>query len=480
MATKRLKPPKSAKLRKRAARLERFKQSQRQLSAKERGKVMLWQIKKVLHCHFPDLQARLSSLKDPRKGTEYTIEELVMAAIVLFILNCDSRNDFNNKRKDKQFCWNYYRMFRLRLPHMDAVNDLFKKMEPDELEKIRCRLINALIEKRVLHIFRFFGTYFYIAVDGTGVYNWGDKPPEGIHNHALKKESSKGKLSYSSQVLEAVLVCKNGLTVPLMSEWIANDEPQYDKQDCESKAFKRLAVRLHKYFPRLNICILADGLYSNVSIMNICQEYGWKFITVFRDGNLPSVWEDVNSLLPLAGGAESCQQQLCDSTHWITRNYRWIKNIEYKKHCIHWIECSQETTHRKKTNEKVSNRFVFLTSMDVNVNNIVSILTAGRARWYIEDHFNTQKNRGGNLHHKFNRQNFMAIKNWHSTRQLTCMIKEFVKHTSELQQLMKEDAKMTWKELWKNLNSYLTMCMVKELIVEFEHWSKSGRQARLE
>jgi hypothetical protein len=441
---------------------------------------MLWQIKKVLHCHFPDLQRRLSSLTDPRIGAQYPIEELVMAAVVLFLLKCDSRNDFNLKREDKQFCRNYYRTFRLDLPQMDAVNDLFKKMDPKELEEIRCRLVSALIEKRVFHRFRFFGRYFYIAVDGTGVYNWGDKPPEGILDCALKKESSKGKLSYSSQILEAVLVCDNGMTIPLMSEWIANEGQEYDKQDCESKAFKRLAVKLNKYFPRLNICILADGLYSNVSIMNICGEYEWKFITVFRDGNLPSVWTEVKSLLPLSGATESCEQQLCNSTHWITRNYKWIKNIEYQKHSIHWIECSQETVHREKTDEKTSNRFVFLTNMDVNRDNIVSILAAGRARWCIEDHFNTQKNRGGSLHHKFNRNNFMAIKNWHSVRQLGCMIEEFVKHTSELQQLMKEKPKMTWKELWKNLNSYLQMRSVKKVIIEFEHWSKVDRQVRLE
>jgi hypothetical protein len=270
------------------------------------------------------------------------------------------------------------------------------------------------------------------------------------------------------------------MTIPLMSEWIANEGQEYDKQDCESKAFKRLSVRLKNYFPRLNICILADGLYSNVSIMNICQEYHWRFITVFKDGNLPSVWEEVESLLPLACGADSCRQQFFDSTHRITRNYRWIKDIEYQKHSIHWIECCQETTHRKKTDEKVENRFVFLTNMDVNMNNIAAILTAGRARWRIEDHFNTQKNRDGNLHHKFNRNNFTAIKNWHSIRQLTCMIEEIVKHTSQLQQLMKDDSKMTWKEIWKNLNSYLSMCSVEEVIVEFEHWSKSRRQVRLE
>ena len=440
---------------------------------------MLWQIKKVLKNHFPDLQARLLSLNDPRNGEQYTIEELIMSAIVLFLLNCDSRNDFNSKVKNKEFRHNYYRMFRLNPPHIDTVNDLFKAMEPQELEYLRCRLVNALIEKRVFHKLRFWSNYFYVAIDGTGVYNWGDNPPKDILNHAIKKESSSGKISYSSLVLEAVLVCNNGLTIPLMSEWIANEGQEYDKQDCELNAFKRLANRLKEYFPRLNICILADGLYSNVSMMDICREYRWKFITVFRDGNLPSVWQEVESLCKIASASRCCQQQICDSTHCTTYNYRWISDIEYKKHNIRWMECNQEKVH-KKNKDKEENRFVFLTNLDVNQDNIACIFMAGRARWNIEEHFNTQKNRGGALHHKFNRKSFNAIRNWHSIRQLTCMITQLIKHTSELQQMLKDYSKITWKELWKNLNSYLSMCQVDEVIVEFEHWSKSRRQVRLE
>ena len=116
----------------------------------------------------------------------------------------------------------------------------------------------------------------------------------------------------------------------------------------------------------------------------------------------------------------------------------------------------------------------------VKESNAISILAAGRGRWFIEDHFNTQKNRGGNLHHKFNRKNLFAIKNWHNARQLACAIEELVKHTAELQQLKNENQKLTWKALWENMNSYLTMLPVEEQMTEFEHWSKSQRQVRLE
>jgi len=441
---------------------------------------MLWNIKKVMHCHFADLSVRLSALVDPRKFITYTIEEMVMSAIVLFIFECDSRNSFNIKAREKKFCKNYRRLFGLELPHMDAINDLFKSLDNKEMEEVRCSLISLLIEKRVFHKFRFFQEYCHIAIDGSGTYNWGEKPPESIGIHALKKESKTGKATYYTLLLEAVLVCKNGMTIPLMTEWIANESLQYDKQDCESKAFKRMAVRLKKSFPRLSVCILADGLYANISIMNICKEYGWKYIVVFKDGNLPSVWEEVNSLLSLGGGFSSYQKKDTTSTHRITRTFRWInKDLEYHKHNIHWIECVQEKVHRQTNVKGDTNRFVFLTNMDINEKNIADMLMAGRARWLIEDYFNTQKNRGGNLHHKYSRNNFNAIKNWHNTRQLAYLIKELVKHSIEVIELMNSN-KLTWKELWVIINGYLYFRSVDKVMEQFEYWSKTRRQIRLE
>ncbi|GFO86833.1 hypothetical protein [Anaerostipes butyraticus] len=50
---------------------------------------------------------------------------------------------------------------------------------------------------------------------------------------------------------------------------MSNDEI---KQDCETKAFKRLAERIKKRFPRLPI-LLADSLYASDLIMALCRRY---------------------------------------------------------------------------------------------------------------------------------------------------------------------------------------------------------------
>ena len=54
-----------------------------------------------------------------------------------------------------------------------------------------------------------------------------------------------------------------------MSEFLSYTEGDQasSKQDCELKAFKRLAEKIKKRFPRLPIQILLDGLYPNGPVM---------------------------------------------------------------------------------------------------------------------------------------------------------------------------------------------------------------------
>jgi len=63
---------------------------------------------------------------------------------------------------------------------------------------------------------------------------------------------------------------------------------------------------------------------------------------------------------------------------------------------------------------------------------------------------------------------------------MAAMIKDLVKHTVELRQHKEKDPKMTWKQLWEDLNGYLSFCTVQEAISEFEGWVEARRQVRLE
>jgi hypothetical protein len=83
----------------------------------------------------------------------------------------------------------------------------------------------------------------------------------------------------------------------VMSEFIENPGENPKKQDCELKAFYRLAEPLKAAFPRLPILLTLDALYACGPVFTICGEYGWKFTIVLKDKDLPSVNEEIHALV---------------------------------------------------------------------------------------------------------------------------------------------------------------------------------------
>jgi len=258
----------------------------------------------------------------------------------------------------------------------------------------------------------------------------------------------------------------------LCSEWIVNGE-EFVKQDCELKAFKRLAVRLKKYFPRLPICLLFDGLYCNGPVMDICMGNGWQWIAVFKEGNLPSVHQELE-LLP--GGAFRTVER--SMPHKRTKmEYTWCNDVIYEKRHVHWIKCLEDVTSEKNVVKK--HHFEYLTSISQNDKTIEGCARAARDRWHIEESFNDQKNREFEMQHLFSRSNFWAFCNWYQSLQLAHMIYQFVVRTNEFSQLLKQQSKQTIQHLWKNLCTVICSQDLQAFANDFDKWIATPRQVRL-
>ena len=438
------------------------------VSSNATGKQVLWEVKKVLQCHFSDLYDRLNALTDSRQRKCYFPSELVLGGIVLFLLKNKSRNEMDNHFREEEFSRNYRKLFNLRCPSMCAVEDFYRALPPEEFDDLKAAIISILIEKRTLHSHRLPGKYFTIAVDATGVYS-----SQIQHWDECTYQTSKnGVVRWMNHVLEAKLVCGNGLSLSLCSEWIINGE-EYIKQDCELKAFKRLAVRLKKYFPRLPVCLLFDGLYCNGPVMDICKENGWQWLAVFKEGNLPGIHQELN-LLP--GGAFRTLKRIMPHKRRQTE-YCWCNQMDYEKRHVHWIRCLEEVTGNDGVVEK--HHFEYLTSISQDDRTVEECVEAARDRWHIEDSFNEQKNRGFEMQHLFSRSSFTAFCNWYQSLQLAHMIYQFVVRTGEFNQLLKQHSKQTIQHLWINLCTVIGSQNLEAFMDEFDRWIAQPRQVRL-
>ena len=413
-----------------------------------RGQVVLYELFKTIHHFFPDLFDQLRQLEDCRQKSDSTLAEILMAGIALFVFQQGSRHALNNKREEEKFRKHYWRLFKLRLPHLDTVPRVLCQLPETELEPLKHALVKTLLEKKVLHKYRLFGRWFVVAVDATGVVSFRERHCE----HCLHRTSKTGKTTYFHNVLEAKLIAANGFAISLLTEWIVNPAGEYDKQDCERKAFDRLAVQLKQRYPRLPLCLTADGIYPSQGFFAICRDAGWTFILTFQDGNLPTVWEEVRALQTLTPAPCRRERRYHGRTV-IEQTFRWLSDLEYRGHPLQWLECVELITP-SNGDKPTHHRFVHVTNLSVTSATVIPISRTGRLRWKIENEgFNTQKHLGYGLQHKYARVNWQAAKNYYQCLQIGHLINQLMILSTTFQAYLQ--GKMTCRHLWLRMMAFL-------------------------
>ena len=325
----------------------------------------------------------------------------------------------------------------------------YRVLPPGHLEEIKAKLISRLIEQKTLRPFRFFNKHYFVAVDATGTHSFNERHCK----HCLTRKSNTGVISYFHYVLEAKLVTSAGHAISIASEFIGNvPDRDFQKQDCEQKAFVRLASKIKKYYPRLPICILADGLYPNSTVFDICRKNSWEFIINLKDGCLKSVQTEVALLDSTALEKKVFRANKTENIH---IKYKFLNQIEYKGHDYSWISCT-ETKTRRSDKMVETKTFVYITSIEQSLETVVYVADSGRLRWKIENEgFNAQKNLGYELEHKFSLVSYTAMQNYYQMLQLAHMINQFVEKSADVVELLKEHSKQTFVALWRDLITFM-------------------------
>ena len=412
------------------------------------GAELVYEFRKIIRSYFPDLQQILSQTTDCRKRKDYRSDELVTAAAAMFIFKAQSRNAVNNDRRHSgEFTANFQKLFKTDLPHLDAVQDFFETLPPTELEQIKVKLVSRLLENKVFCRYKIFD-YYMIGVDATGVISC----DEDRFGCGLKKESKNGKITYLYPVLEAKLITENGFCISLSTEWIINDNGKpYDKQDCEQKAFKRLAQKLKNAFPRLPICILADALYASSPVMDICENNQWKYIITLQDGSLPAMQDCLNDDPPTHQNSFTHQVPCNIKGTSITQQFYWVQDLLHKKHTLHYLQC-KETVTNTTTNKTTTVNFVRITNLPTSKATVKKMAVAGRLRWKIENEgFNEEKNNGYNMQHLYSRKSFNALQNYYQCMLIAHLLNQLLEHTCKIKELLIRFKKITLKYLWQQL-----------------------------
>lgn len=353
--------------------------------------------------HFFGLPSRfLAGVSDPRDPSKiiYPLHCLLFTGLLMFLCHLAARRQIALKFRDNApSAANFARLFGVEnAPHGDTLNHAFKNVSPAQVQERVTRLLEILIRKKVLERYRLLDRYYVVAIDGTGIYSFSERHCK----HCLTR-THNGVTTFYHHVLEAKLVTPDGFAFSLLSEFIENPDPNPTKQDCELKAFYRLAARLKKRFPRLPICLSLDGLFAGGPIFQICHDYDWRFAIVLKEKDLSSVYQEFVGLAKLHP-----QQQLKERfvrPIETRQEFRWINGIQYcdsqdREHLLNVIELNET---KPQDSQMKTTRFMWLTDLEIGKGNVREVAQAGgRDRWKIENQgFNSQKHGGFALEHLY-------------------------------------------------------------------------------
>lgn len=302
------------------------------------------------------------------------------------------------------------------VPHGDTLAYLCAKLDVSQVAAIPPAMLETLIRKKVFEDSRLLGQYYRIAIDGTGTFRFKRRHCQWC----LTTTHSNGETHYYHNVLEAKLVTPDGFAISLMTEFIENRAAHLTmgtdskaKQDCELKAFHRLAARLKERFKRLKICLLLDALYANRPVFEACRSNDWTFLITLKDDQFKSVNDEFARLLALHP-ENSHTRKLKDKKTGkkeITQNYFWMNDLPILdtqgrgSTLINVLECNEfkDALDEKGNKVRIKTKFKWLTNLHVHKDALVELSDeGGRRRWKIENEgTNVQKNGGYGLKHAY-------------------------------------------------------------------------------
>ena len=361
-----------------------FKKSEG-LSRKQKREIMkdkdfLKELLKIIKKYFPQLTSMFSSLTDKRHKSyiTYKMRTIIMTRLLALLCGITTMTEINNEFNSAQAIANLSKICNQNLkeiPDWQTIQDVIEQLDYNEIDNIRKYMFKALLRSKMFDKFRYDG-YIQLIVDATGLtaldYN--------LNGNCLTR-TRDGKIKYYKYVLEVKVVFFN-MVISIDSEWIenTNSNTEKEKQDCEVKAFKRMAPRIKNNYPKLKFIITGDALYATDPMMNICENYNWKYIFNLKPDRLKEVASQFEGNIKLENETN-------------LSNYYLSTNIYHKKHCLNAIKYEE-----LQNNKLVSFRYV--TNLNINNDNIKDIVTMGRRRWKIENEgFNEQKNGSFNISH---------------------------------------------------------------------------------
>jgi hypothetical protein len=331
----------------------------------------------------------------------FSMHDTLMAAFAMFFFHHPSLLSFQRAMQEKRGISNLQTIFYThQVPSDSQMREILDSVPVEPLRSQLPVLFNKV--RRAGWTDRFttrFGDkdYYTVALDGTQYFHSTKIECPGC----LRKQDESGTMHYCHQVVAATLVKANSHQIlPIDIEAVRNADGT-QKQDCEINAAKRLLPRLRQQHPRMNMIVGGDDLYAHEPFVELINELGLEYVLVAKPLSHKEMFEWVEELEKMGetehgsyeegSGPKKTRRQV---------DYRIARGVPLSGARNNYVQMVEAWVRDWSGKDIYHNSWI--TELEVNQQNVATIIKVGRSRWKIEnEQFNVHKNGGYELEHNY-------------------------------------------------------------------------------
>ena len=339
-------------------------------------------------------------LPDARKGgnnQRYGLEDAALSAFAVFFTQSPSFLDYQVRMHKQRGRNNAQSLFGVhQIPSDPQIRNLLDPVAPHHLAPLFIDTVEALQRCGELERHRALAGGLLIALDGTEYF-----ASAAIScPHCSKRTLANGKTEHYHVAITPVVVAPGEEAVfPLPPQFV---EPQDGdaKQDCELAAATRWLTQWAARVAPWKVTFLGDDLYCHQPFCQQVLAQGCEFLFVCLPPSHATLYEWV------ADFERGVQVPTLLQTRWdgkqrLTDTYRYLNALPLRDSddalLVNW--CELTTTDAKG---KVLYRNAWASSHRITAENVVTLVTAARSRWKIEnENNNTLKTKGYHFEHNY-------------------------------------------------------------------------------
>jgi hypothetical protein len=369
---------------------------------------------------FRRLRTGFEKVPDARSDrTDISLGNALMSGFAMFSLKDPSLLAFDQRRQDPSD--NFRTIYHIgRVPCDTRMREILDPLDPAHLRPMFRDVFRCLQRGKALEDFVFFDGHYLVSLDGSGHFS-SSKIKCGS---CLEKHHRNGAVTYSHQMLGAVIVHPDRKEViPLAPEPIIKADGD-TKNDCERNAARRWLKLFRQEHSHLPIIIVEDGLAANAPHLRDLREANAHFILGVKSGDHAFLFKH---LFAADEAGRTQTSTLADADTGILHHFRFHHNVPLNESnpdmLVNVLEYWEIDRHGNVQ------YFSWITDLPLTPDTVCLVMRGGRARWKIENEtFNTLKNQGYQFEHNFGH----GVKNLSVVLALLMMLAFLVDQTQQL------------------------------------------------